>query len=188
VLAGECRGVVSGEQPWPAWAIEPVHVVGADPGWALRGERERDRLELLLAPWLVARIEHVGSTAVPDLPAKPIIDLQAAVAELRDPEIVAALAPHSWIYVDPELDQRPWRRFFVKVTDDRRRAHLHVMTANCPRWHQQLAFRDALRAHPDWAADYAALKRVLAVEHADDREAYTAAKTEFIDGVLDRLA
>lgn len=178
---------MSGEQPWPDWATEPVDLADADPAWTVRGEQERDHLEILLAPWLIARIEHVGSTAIPDLPAKPIIDLQAPVSDLRDPgPIAAALAPHDWHYVDPDLDQRPWRRFFVKVTDGRRSAHLHVMTPDSPRWHQQIAFRDALRADPILTADYAALKRVLAAKHTDNREAYSAAKRNFIRTVLDR--
>lgn len=178
---------MSGEQPWPAWATEPVDLVDADPSWTIRGDQERHYLETLLAPWLIARIEHIGSTAIPDLPAKPIIDLQAPVADLRDPDpIAAALAPTYWHYVEPDLDQRPWRRFFVKVTGGRRSAHLHVMTPDSPRWQQQIVFRDALRANPILTADYAALKRVLAAKHSDDREAYTAAKSEFIRTVLDR--
>jgi GrpB-like predicted nucleotidyltransferase (UPF0157 family) len=179
-------GEVSGEQSWPAWATEPVDLVDADPNWTVRGEQERGHLETLLAPWLTARVEHIGSTAIPDLPAKPIIDLQAPVTDLGDLDpIAAALAPHDWHYVDPDLDQRPWRRFFVKVTDGRRSAHLQVMTSDSPRWHQQIAFRDALRADPILTADYAALKHVLAAKHADDREAYTAAKSDFIRTVLD---
>ena len=114
---------MSGEQPWPDWATEPVDLVDADPSWTVRGEQERDNLETLLAPWLITRIEHIGSTAIPGLPARPIIDLQAPVTDLGDADpIAAALTPHAWHYVDPELDQRPWRRFFVKVTDGRRSA------------------------------------------------------------------
>jgi GrpB-like predicted nucleotidyltransferase (UPF0157 family) len=180
---------VNAEQPWPAWATEPVDLVEADPAWAGRGEQERDRLETLLAPWLVARIEHVGSTAIPDLPAKPIIDLQAPVADLTDARPIAAvLGPHDWHYIDPDLDRRPWRRFFVKVAGGRRRAHLHVMVLDSPRWYQQIAFRDALRADPTLTADYAALKRVLAIKHSDNREAYSAAKSDFIRKVLARSA
>jgi GrpB-like predicted nucleotidyltransferase (UPF0157 family) len=92
----------------------------------------------------------------------------------------AALAPHDWHYVDPDLDQRPWQRSFIKVTDGRRSAHLHVMTPDSPRWNQQIAFRDALRADPSLIADYATLKRTLAAKHTDNREAYTAAKSDFI--------
>jgi GrpB-like predicted nucleotidyltransferase (UPF0157 family) len=178
---------VSAEQPWPAWATEPVDLVEADPAWAGRGEQERDRLEILLEPWLVARIEHVGSTAIPNLPAKPIIDLQAPVADLADARpIAAALGPNDWHYVDPDIDQRPWRRFFVKVAGSRRIAHLHLMVLDSPRWYQQIAFRDALRADPTLTADYAALKRVLAIRHSDNREAYSAAKSDFIRKVLTR--
>lgn len=169
----------------PAWATEPVHLADADPSWALRGEQEHDQLEALLAPWLIAQIEHVGSTSIPGLAAKPIIDLQALVADLVDPQpLVAALHPHGWHYVDPDLDRRPWRRFFVKVTEGRRSAHLHVMTPDSPRWHQQLIFRDALRANPVLVAQYAAVKRALASEHSDDREAYSTAKADFVASVL----
>ena len=178
---------MTAQQPWPAWATEPIDLVDADPAWTGRGEQERDRLETLLEPWLVARIEHVGSTAIPNLPAKPIIDLQAPVADLADARpITAALGPHDWHYVDPDLDQRPWRRFFVKVAGGQRSAHLHIMVLDSPRWHQQIAFRDALRADPTLTADYAALKRVLAIRHSDNREAYTAAKSDFIRKVLAR--
>jgi GrpB-like predicted nucleotidyltransferase (UPF0157 family) len=171
----------------PTWANEPVDLVAAHPGWTVRGEQERAHLETLLEPWLNAAIEHVGSTSIPHLAAKPIIDLQAPVADLADTESIAAiLAPHDWHYVDPDLDQRPWRRFFVKVTGGRRTAHLHVMTLDSPRWHEQIAFRDALRANPTVTADYAALKRVLAATHTDDREAYSTAKSDFIRSVLDR--
>ena len=169
----------------PGWADEAISVVDANPEWQSQGERLRHTVEILLAPWLTARIEHVGSTAVPDLPAKPIIDLQAAVAELDEADsMAAALGPHDWHYVAPHLDQRPWRRLFVKVADGRRIAHLHVMTAGTPRWHQQIAFRDALRADSTLTADYAALKHALAQRHSDDREAYSAAKGSFIQAVL----
>lgn len=172
---------------WPRWANETTAIVEADPEWPEQGRRLRGSLEVLLAPWLTAHIEHVGSTAVPGLPAKPVIDLQAAVHDLDDVEMVAAvLGPHGWHYVAPHLDQRPWRRFFVKVADERRIAHLHVMTGDTPRWRQQIAFRDALRANLTTASDYAALKHALAKRHNDDREAYSAAKEEFVNAVLDR--
>jgi GrpB-like predicted nucleotidyltransferase (UPF0157 family) len=178
---------LSGERPWPAWATESVELVDADPAWAVRGRQERDRLEALLAPWLVARIEHIGSTAIPGLLAKPIIDLQAAVVDLHNADsVAAALAPHDWHYVDPDLDRRPWRRFFIKVADGRRSAHLHVMTINSPRWNQQIAFRDALCADPSLIVEYAALKRAVAAKHTADRETYTAAKADFIRSVLAR--
>ncbi|MHA6630469.1 GrpB family protein [Pseudonocardia sichuanensis] len=170
---------------WPSWATEPISVVEYDPAWHHQGARERDQLQQLLAPWRTDDVEHVGSTAVPDLAAKPIIDLQAPVQDLADAEQVApVLAPHGWHYVPPELDQRPYRRFFVKVVHDRRAAHLHLMTTASARWHQQLAFRDALRADPGLVRTYAQLKHELAHRHEDDREAYTAGKQRFVDDVL----
>ena len=101
----------------------------ADATWIGQGERERARLETLLSPWLVARIEHVGSTAIPDLPAKPILDLQAPVTDLGElrPDRRSTRAARLALR-HPDLDQRSWRRFFVKVSDGRRSAHLHVMT------------------------------------------------------------
>ncbi len=161
---------------WPAWAREQVQVHPPDEAWQRRGEQERQLLDATLAAWLVAAVEHVGSTAVPGLPTKPILDLQAVVADLESaPDIAAALAPDTWHYVPPELDGRPWRRLFVKVVDGRRAGNLHVMARGSARWGEQLAFRDALRADPALAQRYATLKQSLAVRHADDREAYTLA-------------
>jgi GrpB-like predicted nucleotidyltransferase (UPF0157 family) len=176
-----------GVTAWPAWATESVELRSPDATWQERGERERRLLETRLRPWLVAAVEHVGSTAVPGLAAKPILDLQAAVADLEcATDVAAALAADGWYYVDPNIDGRPWRRLFVKVAAGRRAAHLHVMAPDTPRWGEQLAFRDALRADPELAQAYAALKRTLARRHADDREAYTAAKTAFVHAALGR--
>ncbi len=169
----------------PAWASERVAVVPHDPAWEQRGDRERRRLDELLGPWLVAPVEHVGSTAVPGLVAKPIIDLQAAVADLAvADEIAAALAPHGWHLVPPDLDGRPWRRFLVQASGDRRTAHLHLLTPAAGRWHDQIRFRDALRVDPDLAREYATLKQDLAAAHPHDREAYSRAKTAFLQRVL----
>ena len=169
----------------PAWANERVEVVGYDPNWAERAAREVQELTERLSPWAVAPIEHVGSTAVPGRPAKPIIDLMVAVRTLDvAPEIDLALRPAGWHLVPPELDQRPWRRFFVKVVSGHRDAHLHVMVAREPRWAEQIAFRDRLRTDVALRDEYARLKLAVAQRHGDDREAYTAGKAGFIRDVL----
>ncbi|GAA3042489.1 hypothetical protein GCM10010464_03040 [Pseudonocardia yunnanensis] len=80
---------------WPVWATERVEVVDHDPAWAGRGLRERDFLQELLAPWLTAAVEHVGSTSVPGLAAKPIIDLQAQVATLDVADEIVPLAAYT---------------------------------------------------------------------------------------------
>jgi GrpB-like predicted nucleotidyltransferase (UPF0157 family) len=172
----------------PLWAYEKAEVRPHDPRLGERARIEQDRLARSLAPWLVDGVEHVGSTAVPGLAAKPIIDLMASVT---DPGTVvvqaeALLAADGWCYVPPELDQRPWRRFFVKpdAAGERRVAHLHVIRAGHPRWTDQIAFRDALRCDDELASRYGELKRRLAARHAGDREAYTQAKATFVADAL----
>jgi GrpB-like predicted nucleotidyltransferase (UPF0157 family) len=174
----------------PQWAHERAEVRPHDPGLIARAETERAWLAGLLEPWLVDGVEHVGSTAVPGLAAKPVIDLMASV---DDPDAVVAqagerLAADGWCYVPPELDRRSWRRFFVKpdASGQRRIAHLHVIRAGNPRWSEQIAFRDALRDDDQLARRYGDLKRMLAAQHADDREAYTDAKAKFIADTLGR--
>ena len=172
----------------PRWAYERAEVRPHDPGLIARAARERARLAGLLEPWLVDGVEHVGSTAVPGLTAKPIIDLMASVHDQDDVVAHAGeqLAADGWCFVPPELDQRPWRRFFVKpdASGQRRIAHLHVIQAGHPRWSEQIAFRDALRRDDQLASRYGELKLMLAAQHADDREAYTDAKTQFIADTL----
>jgi GrpB-like predicted nucleotidyltransferase (UPF0157 family) len=187
-VAGWANGLPAGTigaMSWPAWATEPIEVVPYDAGWRLRGEQLAARLDELLQPWRARPTEHVGSTAIPGLAAKPVIDLQVAVPgfDVTGP-ILLALADDGWHPVPPELDRRPWRRFFVLPDGDRRVAHLHVLIEDSDRWLDQLAFRDALRAAPDLVAEYARLKRGLAAAHPHDREAYTRGKAEFVDRVL----
>jgi GrpB-like predicted nucleotidyltransferase (UPF0157 family) len=172
----------------PQWAFEKVKVLPHDPQLAVRAAVERAGLAQMFSTWLVDGVEHVGSTAVPGLPAKPIIDLAASVT---DPDEVVSragslLAAEGWRYVPPELDQRPWRRFFVKpdATGQHRVAHLHVIAAGHPRWAEQIVFRDRLRADAQLADAYAALKRRLSAQYEDDREAYSHAKAEFVDQAL----
>ncbi|SEP84671.1 GrpB domain, predicted nucleotidyltransferase, UPF0157 family [Lentzea xinjiangensis] len=177
------------EQP-PAWAYERAEVRPHDPRWAARAEAERDHLAKLLAPWLVDGIEHVGSTAVPGLAAKPIIDLMASVTDLDTVVEQATLTANGWAYVPPDLDNRPWRRFYVKpdATGQRRRAHLHLIPAGHSRWTDQLRFRDALRGNADLAKAYEELKRRLAQESGHNREAYTEGKAAFIVKALNSEA
>jgi GrpB-like predicted nucleotidyltransferase (UPF0157 family) len=172
----------------PPWAHEKPELCPHDPRWAECARAERARLAEVLGPWLVDGVEHVGSTAVPGLAAKPIIDLMASVT---DPGVVVGeagerLAAAGWCYVPPELDQHPYRRFYVKpdASGQHRIAHLHVIRAGHPRWAEQITFRDALRADDRLAQSYADLKRRLAEQHEDDREAYSAAKAGFVAEVL----
>ncbi|MBV8934069.1 MAG: GrpB family protein [Kutzneria sp.] len=174
--------------PTPAWAYEWAEVRPYDPRWAVRADYERERLAALLAPWLVDGVEHVGSTAVPGLAAKPIVDLMASVTDLDTVVDQASerLGGDGWCCVPAELDRRPWRRFFVKPdsSGQRREAHLHLVRAGHPRWTEQIRFRDALCRDDRLAREYEDLKRRLAQQHRHDREGYTDAKADFIASVL----
>lgn len=171
---------------WPTWATDQVRVEPPQEVWQRRVAQLCRELDAVLARWLIVPTQHVGSTAVPGLAAKPIIDIQAAVIDLDCADNVAgALSPRGWYLVPADLDARPWRRFLIQVIDDHRAAHLHVLPVDSPRWAEQLAFRDALRDDSALGDRYAQLKRTLAVAHATDREAYTEGKADFVRSVLD---
>jgi GrpB-like predicted nucleotidyltransferase (UPF0157 family) len=126
----------------------------------------------------------VGSTAVPGLDAKPVIDILVGVEDLETARgYIEPLRGLAYVYAPYRPDEMAW---FCKPHPARRTHHLHVVPAGGRRYRAELLFRDVLRAQPAVAAEYAALKRTLAEQFADDREAYTEAKADFIAGVLDR--
>lgn len=171
------------DRDWPAWAAEPVRLAQPDPHWRVTGPALAAAVQRLL-PRLVRRIAHVGSTAVPGLTAKPVLDLLADVADpsAAVPEIDRVLGPLGWSLIPPDLNDGTY--CWVLPRQDRRIAHLHTVASEDPRFAAMLRFRDRLRADPDLARRYAALKRDLAAQHPDDREAYTAAKAEFVIRVV----
>jgi GrpB-like predicted nucleotidyltransferase (UPF0157 family) len=174
------------DRGWPAWAREPITIVDPDPAWPRLARALADDVAERLAPFGMGPVEHVGSTAVPGLPAKPVLDLQAPVRSLDDAEAAAAtLATTGWQLVPPDLDDRAWRRFYVLPDGARRWAHLSLVDAGHPRAQEVVRFRDLLRARPDLARIYAEVKRLAAAAHEHDREAYTAAKGEVIRALLE---
>jgi GrpB-like predicted nucleotidyltransferase (UPF0157 family) len=155
-----------------------VRIVDYDPGWAERAAEEIGRIEGAVGEAAV-RVEHVGSTAVPGLAAKPIVDLQLAVAEVERRDLyVGALEGIGYLFVpDPGS---PDFHFFAKPAARPRSFHLHVCAAGSDDERRHLAVRDYLRAHPEEAARYGALKREVAARHPEDRLAYIAGKEEFV--------
>ncbi|WP_060673807.1 GrpB family protein [Rossellomorea vietnamensis] len=171
---------------WPKWAVESIEVAPPNPEWIDAGRAEVKELMQRLGPFGVKEVEHVGSTSIRDLPAKPIIDVMAKISSFDEvDEIAGILAGDQWHYVPAELDNRPWRRFFIKVEDDKRVAHLHLMLEGELRWEQQRIFRDCLNGDSSLKEEYAELKKRLAIQFPDDREAYSDGKTAFIQRVLD---
>jgi GrpB-like predicted nucleotidyltransferase (UPF0157 family) len=161
---------------------EPIRLAPYEPSWPDRFDQERTALEEAMGTWATGGIHHVGSTAVPGLEAKPIIDILVGVDSLAasrayfDP-----LTKLGYLYFPYRADEMHW---FCKPHPSRRTHHLHLIPTGSRRFRDELAFRDQLRASPETADEYAALKRDLAERFANDREAYTEAKDKFIQRVL----
>jgi GrpB-like predicted nucleotidyltransferase (UPF0157 family) len=165
---------------------EQVEIVPYDPRWPDLFAREKAHLLAVLPGDVVRRIEHFGSTAVPNLPAKPIVDMLIEVSALDAVKacVVPVLESEGYDYIWRPTsgdDVPPWYAWFIKRDSSSgvRTHHIHMVEADFPQW-ESLAFRDYLRAHPDAGAEYAALKRRLASEFPNDRTAYTVGKTDFI--------
>jgi GrpB-like predicted nucleotidyltransferase (UPF0157 family) len=155
-----------------------IRIEEHDPRWAQRAEAELRRVADALGP-VAGRLEHVGSTAVPGLAAKPVLDLQLSVNAIEPREAYRpALERLGYLFVpDPES---PDFHFFAKPPERPRAFHLHVCEAGSEHERRHLAVRDFLRASPDMAAEYAALKRTLVAEHPSDRLAYIAGKEPYM--------
>jgi len=161
-----------------------VRIVPYDPAWPIRFEEERELLDAAIGEWTVAGIHHVGSTAVPGLAAKPVIDILAGVEDLASSRACfPALARIGYQHAPYRTDEMHW---FCKPNPSRRTHHLHLVPLDSQRFQDELAFRDHLRAEPERADEYAELKRRLATRFEHDREAYTDAKADFIRKVLGR--
>jgi GrpB-like predicted nucleotidyltransferase (UPF0157 family) len=166
--------------------VDEIEIVDYDRRWPLLFDEEAKRLRAVLDPSLIVGLEHFGSTAIPGLSAKPIIDILVAVRSLAAAQatFVEALRKLDYVYWadNPKKD----RMFFVKGMPpfgSKRSHHVHVTELHGEMW-QRLAFRDYLRAHPEEAETYERLKRRLAAEHQTDREAYSDAKSAYVESVM----
>lgn len=163
---------------------ERVIIVAYDPAWPRQFEEERAILETIFAG-SPTTIEHVGSTAVPGLGGKPVIDVMAGLSQLVEAESrTSALESAGYEYVQEYETQLPERRYFRKPRIGPRLFHLHCVIKESGFWMRHLAFRDYLRAHPGAAADYYQLKQELAMRVK--KEEYTEAKSPFIEDILRR--
>ena len=159
---------------------EPVRLVDVDESWRPRFEAVAIRLRGALHESAL-RIEHVGSTAVPGIVAKPVIDVQVSVSDVEDEASYALeLDRLGW----PMRSREPGHRYFRTPKGAHPRIQVHVCQAGGEWEREHLLFRDYLLAHARRAAAYGELKRELAGRYGHDRLAYTEAKTPFIRSTL----
>jgi len=163
---------------------QPVELTEYDPVWRKRFVEQQACLAGLLAPWLAGAIEHVGSTSVPGLRSKPIIDILAPVRSLAEArQAIPVLGSNGWLFwpADPNGTYRLW---FLRPDPAARTHHLQVIQYDDANARALIAFRDALRRDAGLRDRYDALKEELAGRHRSDRNAYSNAKTAFVQAVL----
>jgi GrpB-like predicted nucleotidyltransferase (UPF0157 family) len=178
-----------GQQPKTSWPgadrkmkQAAVVLTEYDSSWPGEFEKERQFLEDVIRDYLYGTVEHVGSTAVPGLVAKPVIDIMFGVRSLADsaPAIVL-LEANGYEYVAYKTDVMHW---LCKPSQAFRTHHLHLVPYRSDLWNERIEFRDLLRTDERVVAEYANLKRSLAAKYKEDREAYTLAKWPFIRNAL----
>jgi GrpB-like predicted nucleotidyltransferase (UPF0157 family) len=166
-------------------AQQPIVVVDYDPTWPRLYEEEHTRIVSLIGDFL-EEIHHVGSTSIPGLAAKPVIDILAIVSTLHMVErCVKPLARIDYAYFDE--NGIPGRHYFRKPSDisfQQHTHHLHMMTREHEQVRAMLDFRDYLRVHPESLREYQDLKRELAVRYRTDRNLYTDAKASLVTSIL----
>ena len=164
---------------------EEIAVVPYDPYWPRMFEEEKKHLLACLPQHLIRRVEHFGSTAIPGLAAKPIVDLLVEVGSLEEtkarvvPVLEAQGYDYFWRATHGE-DGPPFYAWFIKRNSTGVRTHhIHMVESDFEQW-DRLLFRDYLIADPATAKGYETLKYALARDYPNDRIAYTNGKTEFV--------
>ena len=166
----------------------PIIVVPYDPRWIEQYEEEASFLRYEFGSDVIVRIEHFGSTAVPGLAAKPVIDLLVEVTsfEIAEREIIPNLTPRGYAYGwqsgFPPGHMAFWKGYYPELPVQ---CHLHMAPSGHPLM-DRLLFRDYLRKYPEVAKQYEELKYHLAGTHRNDREAYTEAKGDFVREITER--
>ena len=165
----------------------PVVIYDYDPRWLVIYEAEKRRVLGAIGHKVLA-LEHIGSTAVPGLGGKPIVDMMAGICSSKDAdECVRLLQPLGYDDVTPQPNNDEWFYCLGTRAPDQRDyeyIHLHLVKFMSDHWTRHLLFRDYLRTHPAVAQQYFELKKELASRYGVDRQCYTEAKTKFIESVV----
>lgn len=153
-----------------------------DSSWPAKFEEEKAHLVAIAGEWNYGSIEHVGSTAVPAMVAKPVIDVMFGVKSLEESKpAIDALVECGYKYWPYKTEVMHW---FCKPSDAFRTHHLHLIPFESPLWQERIKFRELLLSNERVATQYAKLKRELAASCREDREAYTERKWPFIQQAL----
>lgn len=160
-----------------------VRIVEYDPDWVNKYENEKANLIEIFSDHII-KIEHVGSTAVPGLASKPIIDILIGVKSFTELTYFIEKMPEiGYEYMPERMFEN--RKFFPKGPQEKRTHHVSIVIAEDPReWYDKLLFRDYLRSNKNTQNNYAILKKQLAAKYANDREKYTLAKDSFIEQTI----
>jgi GrpB-like predicted nucleotidyltransferase (UPF0157 family) len=157
-----------------------VRLVPYAPEWRVYFEREKASLQVVLGS-KVLDIQHIGSTSIPGMLAKPIIDIAIAVSDFDEAKALIPMVESLGYEYKGEFGI-PHRHYFVK--GDPRLFHIHLSEITSIEWQNTILFRDYIRQHLDLAEEYAQLKQQLAQQYPQDREAYLNGKTAFVEKVL----
>jgi GrpB-like predicted nucleotidyltransferase (UPF0157 family) len=171
---------------WNNHAEDVIAVEPYDPRWADQFANEQQAIRECVDTLIPMVVEHFGSTAIPGLPAKPIIDILIGTSSQHWTTIIEALKGMNYIHWENNPD--PDREFLVKGMPpfgDRRTHHVHICEIDSPLW-ERLLFRDYLREHLEDREAYAGLKERLAIEFPDNREAYTRGKDILVADIMNR--
>jgi len=163
--------------------MDPVTISTYQPEWPRRFANLAGKLRAELGD-VAMRIDHIGSTAVVGLAAKPIVDIQISVAELEP--LAAFRGPLEQLGYVYRADNPDRTKRYFRESPGARRTHIHVRRSGTQAEQAALLFRDYLRSHADDAAQYEDRKRELAERHRDDRRLYTEAKSSFIEEAMQR--
>ncbi|HEY3423122.1 MAG TPA: GrpB family protein [Methanocellaceae archaeon] len=158
-------------------SIMIIEQVSHDPEWDNEYRREAQKLCEILGDEIVA-VHHIGSTSIPDITAKPVIDILGEARRIEDIDIHNEAMARQGYQARGEFGL-PGRRFFVKGVP-KRTHHVHIFQAGSPEIYRHLAFRDYMIAHPDDARKYSELKQKLAIQYKGDIDGYCDGKDAFV--------
>lgn len=165
---------------------EPVIIEEYNPNWKIKYNKVKDKILEKIGEFVIA-MEHIGSTAIPGLSSKPIIDILIGLRSLDDAEkCIPKLIELEFEYIKEHEKIFPDRRFYRKPAKGlgKREFHIHMVEINSCFWKRQILFRDYLIKHPEELEEYEKLKRNLALKFKENRQAYSDGKDEFVQKIL----